>query len=378
MSSKHIHSVILLVLALAVTWITGKHFLSLYVREPVVQGAGVTRVGRLGDYFPKIKDTVADTNVYFLEGTQPGGTVVIFGGLHSIESAGMISAVLLVENAVVKTGRVIVVPHSNESGFSHNAPSEGYPSRFAVRTPWGSRWFRFGDRLTNPVHQWPDPEIYVHYPSGDLQADFEVRNLDRAFPGRPDGGFTEKVAYALTELVRKENATMTLDLHEARPMNPIVNCIIASERAAEIAATAAMDLAAQGIKIRLEPSPKKLRGMSHRELTDHTQTIPMLMETASPALDKLHGRADEALILKGEDDFFREADEKRLLYAPYGKNGYPLEERVGRHLSATAVLFQILSEFHPDKKVEVENIPEYKAIKEKGIGGFLLRPKNAS
>ena len=118
----------------------------------------------------------------------------------------MMSAVLLVENAVVKTGRLIVVPHSNESAFTHNAPSEGYPSRFTVKTPLGSRWFRYGDRLTNPVHQWPDPEIYVHYPSGDLQADFEVRNLDRAFPGRPDGGYTERVAYALTELVRKENA----------------------------------------------------------------------------------------------------------------------------------------------------------------------------
>jgi hypothetical protein len=228
--------------------------------------------------------------------------------------------------------------------------------------------------LTNPVHQWPDPEIYVHYPSGDLQADFEVRNLDRAFPGRPDGGFTEKLAYALSELVRKERATMTIDLHEARPMNPIVNCIIAHERAAEIAAIAVLNLGAQGIKIRLEPSPKKLRGMTHRELGDHTNTIPILMETANPALDKLHGRVDQDLILIGKDDFFKKADDKRLLYAAYGKGGYPIEERVGRHITASVALIQILSELHPDKKVEVENVPQYKTLKERGIGSFLLKP----
>ena len=67
------------------------------------------------------------------------------------------------------------------------------------------------------------------------------------------------------------------------------------------------------------------------------------------------------------------ADSRRLLYAPYGKNGYPLEQRVGRHLASVAVLMQLLSEVHPDKKVEVENIPEYKALQEKGVGGF-LRP----
>jgi hypothetical protein len=374
MPSRFSTSLILLVIALATAFFTGNHFMSLYEREPVVKGPGVTRVGKLSDYFSKIKNTVADTNVYFLEGSEPGGTVVVFGGIHSIETAGMMSAVLLVENAVVKTGRLIVVPHANESAFTHNAPAEGYPSRFTVKTPWGSRWFRYGDRLTNPVHQWPDPEIYVHYPSGDLQADFEVRNLDRAFPGRPDGGYTERVAYALTELVRKENAAMTLDLHEARPMNPIVNCIIANERAAEIAAMAVMDLGMQGIKMRLEPSPKKLRGMTHRELGDHTQTLALLMETPSPVMDKLHGRVDASLILTGKDEFFRSADHRRLLYAAYGQNGYPIEERAGRHLASVAVLIQLLAEVHPDQKVEAENIPEYKALQEKGIGSFLRMP----
>lgn len=36
--------------------------------------------------------------------------------------------------------------------------------RFTIDTPNGERWFRFGSRATNPHHQWPDPEIYVHAP----------------------------------------------------------------------------------------------------------------------------------------------------------------------------------------------------------------------
>jgi hypothetical protein len=46
---------------------------------------------------------------------------------------------------------------------------------------------------------------------------------------------------------------------------------------------------------------------------------------------------------------------------------------VCRHLASVAIMIQLLSEVHPDKKVEVENIPEYKALQEKGVGSF-LRP----
>jgi len=67
------------------------------------------------------------------------------------------------------------------------------------------------------------------------------------------------------------------------------------------------------------------------------------------------------------------ANSRSLLYAAYGKNGYPLEERVCRHLASVAVMIQLLSEVHPDKKVEVENIPEHKALQEMGVGSF-LRP----
>ncbi len=44
---------------------------------------------------------------------------------------------------------------------------------------------------------------------------------------------------------------------------------------------------------------------------------------------------------------------------------------MGSHLASVAVLMQLLGEVHPDKKVEVENIPEYKTLQEKGVDSFL-------
>ena len=37
-----------------------------------------------------------------------------------------------------------------------------------------------------------------------------------------------------TQLIRQERAGLTVDLHEARPMNAIANCVIFHERAQEI------------------------------------------------------------------------------------------------------------------------------------------------
>ena len=63
----------------------------------------------------------------------------------------MLAAVLMVENARVTQGRVIVVPQSNRSGFTHTDPMEAYLHRFEIATPAGPRWFRVGMRLTNPA-----------------------------------------------------------------------------------------------------------------------------------------------------------------------------------------------------------------------------------
>ena len=59
-----------------------------------------------------------------------------------------------------------------------------------------------GDRWSNPLDQWPDPEVYIHYPSGQYLAYMDARNLNRDFPGRADGTLTERTTFAFMELIR--------------------------------------------------------------------------------------------------------------------------------------------------------------------------------
>ena len=363
------------IVAVAAMTVSGGSFVSLREAQAIVRGPGVSRVVPLSTWFGGLRGTAGDTDVYVLDSGKPGGTMLVMGGVHANEPAGMMAAVLLIENARPAAGRLIVIPQANHSAATHVESSEGFPTRFTVTTGSGrTRWFRYGGRLTNPVHQWPDPEVYTHFPSGQLQSDFDVRNLDRAFPGRPDGVFTERVAFGITELVRREKVDLTVDLHEARPMNPIVNCVIFHERAQEIATMGAIDLEMSGIKLRLEPSPKNLRGMSHRELGDHTNTLALLLETANPIMDRLHGRTSEQMILDGKDEFFLRAARNGLLYIPYGDAGQPMEERAGRHLGALLAFSRIFSEMHAGREITLEQVPEYQALLSKGIGAFLRDP----
>ncbi len=365
---------ILLVFAI-VMGVVGADFASMHNPDVIVKGPGVTRVGRLSDYLASLAGTPGDTDVYFLEGAEPGGTVLCLGGVHPNEIAGIVASVLLVENTLVEKGRLIVIPHSNASGLTYSAPREAAPYGITIRTDWGERRFRYGDRLTSPLHQYPDPEVYVHYPSGQLLSGFEVRNLDRAFPGRPDGMLTERVAYGITELVRKERAGLVIDLHEARPMNPIVNCIITHERAMTLSSIVAMNLEAfEKIPMRLEPSPKNMHGLSHREIGDFTDALSVLMETPNPAMDWLRGPTSERLIVEGKDVFYARAAERGLIYVPYPEEGLPLAGRVGRHTSAVAELLATYSELYPDVAIQVEGIPSHADVVRNGIGPYLLKP----
>ena len=83
--------------------------------EPVVLGPGVTAVKQLADYFEPLRGTANDCNVYVLEGKEPGATMLVLGGSHPEEPAGRLDAWVLAENAVVETGRLIVVLSTNRS-----------------------------------------------------------------------------------------------------------------------------------------------------------------------------------------------------------------------------------------------------------------------
>jgi predicted deacylase len=351
--------------------LAGRTFLAMHVPEPIHPGPGVTKQSALGSYGTDLAGGPGDTPVYVLEGREPGGTLVLLGGTHPQEVAGAVTAILAVENVVVSKGRVLVVPQANRSGFSYTEPLEAFPHRFEIETPHGARWFRFGMRLTNPIHQWPDPDVQVHSPSGEPMVGWEARNLNRNYPGRAAGRFTERVGHAVTQLIEKEGATLVLDMHEAYPEYPIINMIVAHQRAFEIGTVAALTLQSRGIPMDVMASPENLHGLSHREFGDHTAAFALLSETASAAMGRFRGRTDTALIVDGTDRNYEIAHGLGRLFVPFTPAGHPLRERVARNMATIEEILTAYNETNPGKEILLDNLPAYEAVMEKGIGAFL-------
>jgi hypothetical protein len=332
----------------------------------------VTKTGMLSDYFEGIKGTNGDTEVYLFDSGVPGGTAFLGGGSHANEAAGFLAPVVILENIKVTQGRVLIIPRLNNSAFTCSDPMEGFPDFYGIKTKSGVRTFRLGSRVTNPLDQWPDPLVYAQFPSNQQLSGFETRNLNRAYPGRPDGNLNEKVAYAIIQLIKKEKVNIAFDLHESSPEVPIVNVIVYHEKYEDIAMGAILGLEMAGLQFSPETSPKNFHGLSHREWGDYTEAIPFLMETSNPSMGRLRGKTDVELVLKGYCENYKKAKESGALRIAYREDtGEPIEHRVGRDIVGFMELLKSFNSMYPDNEILLENLPDYNQVMEKGVGGFL-------
>jgi hypothetical protein len=347
-------------------------------KEEVVLGPGVTTVRTLGDYFAPLKGGPNDANVFILDSGEPGGTMLVLGASHPEEPATSLTAHLLVENATVEQGKLIVVIHSNPSASTVTRPGDAYPRFFHIETDWGIKKFRMGDRWANPLDSWPDPETYVHFPSGQLLAYMDVRNLNRTWPGRSNGSLAEQTCYAFMRLIEAEGVDIVIDLHEAELEYPIIGTIVAHQKALRIAAMASMTLTAEEFRIGMEISPLALHGLSHREIGDHSNAPALLAETPQPFLDRVRGITDESLLLTGKDEFVMKAGEFGLLYWPIDESGWPIDARVGRHCSTVLKIAEFWTLFNRSKPLVVTSVPRYADVVANGTGYFFQDPATAS
>ena len=70
------------------------------------------------------------------------------------------AGIILEENAKVEAGTIYVIPNINNSALTHNDPLDGSPQYMHFTTKNGeTRTFQYGSRATNPIDQWPDPDI---------------------------------------------------------------------------------------------------------------------------------------------------------------------------------------------------------------------------
>ena len=348
------------------------------LKEPVVLGPGVTRVNTLGEYFAGVRGTVNDCNLYVLEGKEPGATMMILGGTHAEEPAGRLATWIIAENAVLERGRLILALSANRSATTVTRVSGAYPPDFTIPTAWGGQKFRMGDRWSNPLDQWPDPEVYIHYPSRQYLAYVDIRNLNRTWPGRPDGSLTERTTYALMEVIRNEKVDVLIDLHEAELQYPVISTIVAHEKGRELATMVSMVISdTEGFNIGTEYSPKNLRGLSHREVGDYSQAASLLLEAPEPFLDATRGRTDRELLLTGRDEFVVKAGKHGLLFEKIDEKGWPVDVRVGRHTSTLLSIFETWSADHTDRPLVCTNLPRYAEVIANGTGHYLKDPAKA-
>jgi len=372
--------IIVLVIVLVLAFLGGREFYEIrHFKQSIIVSDSFTKRFMLSDYSEGIKGTWADTPVYLYDSGEPGGSMLLLGGTHPYEPATMLAAYVAAENISVKKGKVYIIPAANYSAMTLGILGNAYPKYYTLDTEWGSKKFRIGDRNTNPLDQWPDPFTYVHYPSTQNLAYQDIRNLNRTYPGRPDGALTERLSYAIMELIRKESIDLYVDMHEASLMYPVVSTYVAHDRSLDICMMASMTLSAEQFPIKCEASPKSLRGLSHREVGDFSDTLAVLIETAEPFIDRVAGRITEELMVTGKDEFLQTASEAGLLYCQpeYDINfGVPIQYRTGRHLSSTMEVIKWMNDFFPEKEIIVE-FPLFTDLMEKGAGYFLHDPEKA-
>ena len=345
---------------------------------PVVAGPGVTKVVKLSEYYQGLKGTAADTYVFFLQGKEEGGKALIIANNHANEPAGLLTALIFIENAVVEKGTLIIIPQFNHSASRNTRPGDGYPLYFKIHTEWGSKKFRMGNREASPLDQWPDPDVYIHYPDRQLLSYLDVRNTNRTWPGRAHGPLMERVTFGAMQIMREEKVDIALDLHGAETMFPVTNCIVAPEKSIKIATMASLTVKArEQFDSHVEPSPSKFRGLSHREIGDYSETLPFLLEAPIPFLDQPTGPKTEALLLDGKDPFLLRLSKKGKLFVPYDETGWPMEKRVGQHFSVILEVIRQFSKKDRAREIQVRNVPRYEDVVKSGIGHFFHDPRKA-
>jgi hypothetical protein len=203
----------------------------------------------------------------------------------------------------------------------------------------------------------------------------DIRNTNRTWPGRKNGLPMEQVTWAAMELLRQKRVDLAIDLHGAETMFPVTNCIVAPEKAMRIATLASLTVKSmEGFENHVEPSPAAFRGLCHREIGDYSDTLPFLLEAPIPFLDQPAGAKTEKLLLDGRDDFLLNLAKKKKLFVSFDESGWPLDKRVGQHLSVSLEVIRQYSRKNPDREIVVKNVPRYADLLKNGAGYFFKNP----
>ena len=169
-----------------------------------------------------------------------------------------------------------------------------------------------------------------------------------------------------------------MDTHEGSPEFLYLDCTMVNmkrdnTKAMSIASDMALSMNFDDLDMRVEYSGVTSYGLSHRSLGDNTDSMMTLMETYNPSMGPLHGKMDDDLIINGNEPNYYEAHKDGYIYFQVPEDGYPLIERVARHIACIEYLSEAYSWEYPEKAISFTGLGDYYSIVE---GGFekLLKP----
>ncbi len=375
----YVKNIVVIAVALLFAVMASVDFIAMRTPEPIADNPGVTEVRMLSEYCEGLKGTALDTEVYILDSGKPGGTLLVLGGTHPNETASYLTAIAMVENLKCTQGRLFIIPWTNKSGFTHTSPLDGMQDFFNITLADGSvRKFRVGNRLTNPVDQWPDYTYYMGSSGRQLEGTeiAEIRNVDRLYYGNENGVLTEMVCAGIYNLINEEGVNLTMDMHEGSPEFLYLDCVMVNQKvdnqtAMSIAQGMALDMQFDDLDMRAEYSGVKSYGLSHRSLGDNTASMMTLMETYNPSMGPLHGKMDDDLIINGNEPNYVQAHLDGYIYFDVPEDGYPLVERVARHVTCITYLAQEYGSVYKDRAIAFEGLGTYSDMVSAGLGKIL-------
>ena len=124
-----------------------------------------------------LEDSIYETAVYKFTSNVPGKKYAIVGGIHGDEVAGWKAALQLKERRDF-TGEVLIIPQASILACKRE---ERYPGRGL----------------------------------GGIVNGVSYKDLNRNFPGDPNGNVTKQIAHAISETVKDFNPDVVVDLHES-------------------------------------------------------------------------------------------------------------------------------------------------------------------
>lgn len=382
MKNQFWKNIIVLVAVAAICITSGSMFLDQHKPDVLYTGnPNLTKVIKLSDYNENLKGTANDVDIYVFDSGVPGGKALIYGGTHTNETGPVFNAITFMENAKCEAGVLYVIVHANNSAFTHTQPLRGQIPKMTFELTDGStREFAVGTRISNPVHQWPDPNYHLNSSKRSLTHDEipEIRNLNRNHPGEEEGYLTEMTSWAIANFINTEQIDVIMDGHEAQGGNvKLINYLVVHEDALPLGSTAITNCVLNGLPLKLEVSGQTSYGMSHRGLGDNTVALCTLFETCNPAQGLLHEKMDERIFKDGISDNYYQLHSAGVYShaVEFTEEGWPIEKRTAYQMMVSQEILNTFTSMYPDKPIRVSGLPDPNVMMEQGLEATLKSVK---